>query len=571
MTLLLIIGIVVLIGIIIGLDHLSGRISLLEKKLENIPLPETHKKYSAKHTQESDLGHKDGLSWGDNNDIESKNTHHKQGTDKSAWHWIKEDWLVKLGAFLLLLAAGWFASFAIDNNWIGPIGRITLGIFFGTAMMGFGWMRMRSFVKQGAVFLIVGASIAMMTLMAGRVLYDFFTSLTVLVLTFTLALFVSSASIVYKRNSISLAGLILGSLAPIFAGTIINASIMTMLYISMIIIAHIWFTWKISYKPLHVVSVLVILVYTFIIGVTAVPADHSTLLFLINSIVTLIFVNISAHIVRNKSKHLAPELFSLVVGTLVLVSWILMAGADHLQSIMLMGWTIAFVTASYILTRLTKNFTVFYIYSAVGVALLFTATTIELQGPALIIALTAEAAILPWLVQSITKNITSAKRASVLLVIPAIYGIESVMPYRFTGDDAVTLSALVIASATTGFLFFKNKDNRNKAVYVTWFSIASAYLYVLLWNWLRATDLEYSVATGIALVIYATIGLVTYIMGRMKDHKVLLWYGSIMIGLVIVRLLLIDIWQLTLIPRIITFFIIGLLFMSTVFLKGSKK
>src|SRR3989344_8664376 len=42
--------------------------------------------------------------------------------------WIKEDWLLKLGAMLLLIAFGWLTTYAFLNNWIGPMGRIALGI-----------------------------------------------------------------------------------------------------------------------------------------------------------------------------------------------------------------------------------------------------------------------------------------------------------------------------------------------------------------------------------------------------------------------------------------------------------
>jgi hypothetical protein len=38
------------------------------------------------------------------------------------FEWIKEDWLMKLGALLLLIGFGWLASYAFLHNWIGPHG-----------------------------------------------------------------------------------------------------------------------------------------------------------------------------------------------------------------------------------------------------------------------------------------------------------------------------------------------------------------------------------------------------------------------------------------------------------------
>ncbi len=46
--------------------------------------------------------------------------------------WLKEDWLLKLGAMLLLIGFGWLTTYAFLNNWIGPMGRIALGIIAGS-------------------------------------------------------------------------------------------------------------------------------------------------------------------------------------------------------------------------------------------------------------------------------------------------------------------------------------------------------------------------------------------------------------------------------------------------------
>ena len=54
-----------------------------------------------------------------------------EGLSQKFVTWIKEDWLMKLGALLLLIGFGWFATYAFLNNWIGPAGRISLGLGLG--------------------------------------------------------------------------------------------------------------------------------------------------------------------------------------------------------------------------------------------------------------------------------------------------------------------------------------------------------------------------------------------------------------------------------------------------------
>ncbi|MFW5853608.1 MAG: hypothetical protein ACOCU8_03230 [Patescibacteria group bacterium] len=45
--------------------------------------------------------------------------------------WLKEGWMLKAGAVLLLAGFGWLTTYAFLNNWIGPAGRIALGFGAG--------------------------------------------------------------------------------------------------------------------------------------------------------------------------------------------------------------------------------------------------------------------------------------------------------------------------------------------------------------------------------------------------------------------------------------------------------
>jgi uncharacterized membrane protein len=112
--------------------------------------------------------------------------------------------------------------------------------------------------------------------------------------------------------------------------------------------------------------------------------------------------------------------------------------------------------------------------------------------------------------------------------------------------------------------------------------IGSVYLYILLWlslqSGLRDFTLGelngYSLAVFIALTIYTIIGIISYFYGFTRDRRDLLLYGGSLIGVVVIRLLTVEIWQMQLTGRIITFFLIGILLIiaSTTFLtKKSNK
>ena len=56
----------------------------------------------------------------------------------------------------------------------------------------------------------------------------------------------------------------------------------------------------------------------------------------------------------------------------------------------------------------------------------------------------------------------------------------------------------------------------------------------------------------------------------MKEHKEVTLSGGILLGFVVLRLLLVDVWAMDLVGRIITFVVIGVLLISTAFMGNSK-
>jgi uncharacterized membrane protein len=48
-------------------------------------------------------------------------------------------WLARIGVLALIVGIAFFLKFAFDNDWIGPTGRIILGIVAGLVMLGLGY------------------------------------------------------------------------------------------------------------------------------------------------------------------------------------------------------------------------------------------------------------------------------------------------------------------------------------------------------------------------------------------------------------------------------------------------
>jgi uncharacterized membrane protein len=48
---------------------------------------------------------------------------------------IGSHWLNRIGISAVLIGVSYFLKFAFDNNWIGPTGRVTIGLLAGIAVM----------------------------------------------------------------------------------------------------------------------------------------------------------------------------------------------------------------------------------------------------------------------------------------------------------------------------------------------------------------------------------------------------------------------------------------------------
>ena len=81
------------------------------------------------------------------------------------WDWeqiIGGNWLARVGVLALIIGVAFFLNLAFDNDWIGPTGRIVLGVLAGLAMLGGGeyWQRRYTTYAQA----VTGGGIALLYL-----------------------------------------------------------------------------------------------------------------------------------------------------------------------------------------------------------------------------------------------------------------------------------------------------------------------------------------------------------------------------------------------------------------------
>jgi uncharacterized membrane protein len=496
--------------------------------------------------------------------------------------WAKEDWMLKLGALLLLIGFGWLTTYAFLNNWIGPMGRIALGVIVGALFIVLGWWRINKYINQGGIFLVLGSTTVLLTIFAARAIYGFFTPYSALIVMFLSTAFVALASVKYRSRSLALLSLLLASAAPLLTKAPSTDHVGLFAYLCVVMLGAMWIVFLTGQRELTTASLVVISLYSapHLFSPSLFPlVDISTLLLFAYAFTVLFFLTNTAGILKPKSDTVAPDLITAAGSGMFLLAWVMVAAQAEWRSLILSAWMIVFAVGAFLIFRITQRREPLYVYSGVGIALLGAATSAELSGATLTTAYTLEAGSIALIAYLVFRNIRIAQRISLLLMVPVLLSIQSILSSAWaTGvfhKDFFTLLVLGFTLLGLGLFFLpltRNTEEKEiRQLNSILLTLGSAYLFVLLWLSLHAGLTNDNTAVMISLVIYTIVGLVSYFYGLIGEKKGLRLYGGVLIGLVVARLLLVDVWKMEMAGRIVTFFLIGALLVSTAFLGRKKK
>ncbi len=492
--------------------------------------------------------------------------------------WLKEDWLLKLGALLVLIGFGWLVSYAFLNNWIGPIGRIAMGLIAGVLLLILGEWRIRTYVNQGGVFLVLGSTVVLLTIFAAREVYDFLSPLSALVVMFLSTAFVALSSVKHKSQSLAVASLVLAGLAPLLTSNANPTEVALFSYLLVVVLGTVWVVGVSGWRALTFGALILVGLYSLPILASYSPQEGNILLMFSFVFTAIFFVTNILGILKLKEGKIKSDLISAAGTGLFLLIWIMIVASAQWQSLLIAAWMIAFIAGAFATFKITARREPFYVYTGVSIAMLATATAAELSGPALVIAYTIESAVVALISYAILKDIHIAQRLSLLMIGPVALSFESMRAYQWRTsvfhDDFAVLAMLMFALVGMGLFFLKQhiggSDEDSSKLAKTLLIIGSLYAFVLLWLSLHAAMANDDTATMVSLVIYTIAGLAVYFYGRINNENGLRNYGGIILAFVVGRLLFVEVWNMELTGRIVTFFLVGTLLMSTAFI-GRKK
>ena len=129
-------------------------------------------------------------------------------------------WLNRIGIVALLIAVSYFLKLAFDNNWIGPTGRVAIGILLGAIMLPWShWLHGRSYTYFSEGIAALGEATLFLSVWAGCQYYSLYSRSAGFAAMIAVTLAMAAIAIGRNSQGIAVMSLLGGLLAPILASS----------------------------------------------------------------------------------------------------------------------------------------------------------------------------------------------------------------------------------------------------------------------------------------------------------------------------------------------------------------
>lgn len=497
-------------------------------------------------------------------------------------------WFNRIGIVAILGAVTYFLKYAFDNNWIGPSGRVGIGILLGAAMLPWSqWLLKKgySYFSEGIAGL--GAAVLYLSVWAGCQYYTLYSRdvgfFAMIVIT------AAMAGVALGRNSQRLAFLAMtgGFLTPLLVSSGRNEEVVLFTYLLILGAGMLFLDERKNWRTLGPVSLVLTIFYFWgWYGQFYKPASlevtilYATLFFLLYGALPLVRtyragrlqeVDIALAVANSSAYMLALYVLLWPQDRWPLTLFVLALSAAHVAVARLVP---APKQNEFGLGRM--------IYA--GMALTFATLAIpnRLDGKWITLAFAVEGAVLVW-TGFRSQALYLCRAGYLLLVIAAARLLFFPLPAdTFLFNERFIAYAILIACF--GVIVYSIQTNISSArdsdiavagtfaVGINFFALLA--LSLELWDYFgrtASTGINAALGQHLALSLlwtgYAT-GLI--LLGVNRKSALLRWQAILLFGLVVVKVFIYDSSFLERFYRIVSFFILGLVLLVISFLYQRK-
>lgn len=319
---------------------------------------------------------------------------------------IGENLVSKIGIAILVIAIGFFVKFAIDNDWIGPVGRVGIGLLCGGILVGLAHKLQRAYKAFSSVLIGGGLAVFYFSIALAYKDYHLFGQTAAFIIMVVITLFAVLLSLLYDRQEVAVIAMVGGFCVPFIVSDGSGNYVTLFIYLLVLNTGLLAIAYRKAWRLLNVLAFLfTVFLFAGWIGTTPRPAPVSAykngLLFA--SLFYLLFLAINiAHNVKQQKKFIASDFSIILANTgLYFATGLYMIHGLQADSYtgLFSGTLGAFNLLLCFLLIRNKNIDRNVLYLLIGITLTFISLTIPLQlkGHFITLFWASEAVLLYWL------------------------------------------------------------------------------------------------------------------------------------------------------------------------------
>jgi uncharacterized membrane protein len=497
-------------------------------------------------------------------------------------------WLNRIGILAVIVAVSFFLKYAFDNNWIGPSGRVAIGILLGAAMLPWShWLLGRGYPYFSEGIAALGQGTLLLSVWAGCRYYTLFSREVgfagMIIITAVMA------AIALGRNSqrIALLSLLGGFLTPLLLSTGKDEQIVLFTYLLILGAGLLIIAARRDWRSLTPVAFVLTLIYFWGWYDTFYRTDklERTIIF-----ATLFFLLYAALPVVRAIRLSRLDAISITV--VLANSFAYLAALYEMLwpqdrwplTLLVLALSGAHVVAARLVPPPKPNESPLTRLLFAGLALTFVtlAIPIRLEGKWITIAFAVEGAILVWTgFRSLTVLMRSA--GYLLLGIAAVRVVVLEIPAPHFLLNARFATYLVVIACFAAALFSGREqfdslgDSEQTGLGVLAVAINVYALIALsleLWDYFgrsASLGIDRGLAQHLALsLLWTSYATALILIGVKRQSALLRWQALVLFGLVVLKVFIYDSSYLERFYRIISFLILGVVLLVVSFLYQRK-
>lgn len=321
---------------------------------------------------------------------------------------IGENLVSKIGIAVLVLAIGFFVKYAIDNNWIGPVGRVGIGMVCGGILTGLAHYMRKNYKAFSSVLVGGGLAVFYFTITLAYQQFHLFSQTASFIIMVVITAFAVMLSMLYNRQEVAIIALAGGFATPFMVSDGSGNYKTLFVYLIILNTGLLLIAYRKGWRLLNLLA-FIFTVVLFASWLGMLPSDEPGVTyrngFLFASVFYVLFFLINiAHNVKEQKKFIASDFGILLANTCLYFTaglyCLTKMGAGDFRGLFSISMGVFNLGASYVLFR-NRKVDSNILYLLIGITLTFISLTapIQLQGNHITLFWASEAVLLYWLFQ----------------------------------------------------------------------------------------------------------------------------------------------------------------------------